>query len=60
MELMENRDNEKNKGDDEMIIPHIMQAVKSIRYGYVQIVIQNSKIVQIEKTEKFRFDKENK
>lgn len=32
----------------------ILSAIKSIKYGYVQIIIQNSKVVQIDKTEKIR------
>ena len=32
----------------------IEEAVRSIRYGTVQIVIQDGRIVQIEKTEKIR------
>ena len=30
--------------------------VESLRYGVVQIVIHDSRVVQIEKTEKIRFD----
>jgi len=42
---------------DEPIIEKIVQAIQSIKYGCVQIVIHNSEVVQIEKTEKMRFDK---
>lgn len=35
---------------------YITRAIKGIKFGYVQLVIQDSKIVQIEKTEKIRFD----
>jgi hypothetical protein len=34
----------------------ILQAVRAIKYGTVLIVIQNSEIVQIESTNKRRFD----
>lgn len=44
--------------DDEMLFMEIVNAIKSIRYGYVHIIIQNSKIVQIDKTEKIRLDAE--
>jgi len=30
--------------------------VKAVRYGVVQIVIHDSKVVQIERTERTRFD----
>jgi hypothetical protein len=32
----------------------VRQQVKSIRFGIVQIVVHESRVVQIEKTEKFR------
>ncbi len=39
------------------LLSEIQTAIQSIRYGYVQIVIQDSKVVQIDKTEKIRLDK---
>ncbi len=47
------RENEKK------LLSQILKAIRSIRYGYVQITVQDSKIVQIDKTEKIRFDKED-
>ncbi|MBI4383316.1 MAG: YezD family protein [Nitrospinae bacterium] len=37
----------------------IFEAIKSVRYGAVEIIIQNSKVVQIEIKEKVRFDKDD-
>lgn len=34
----------------------IRQALKGLRYGSVEIVIHDSKIVQIDRKEKFRFN----
>lgn len=34
----------------------ILQAVRAIKYGTVVVVIQNSEVVQIESTNKRRFD----
>ena len=34
----------------------ILQAVKGIRFGSVEIIIHDSKVVQIERKEKTRFD----
>ncbi len=45
--------------EDEKLLSQILKAIKSIRYGYVQIIVQDSKVVQIDKTEKIRFDKED-
>lgn len=33
----------------------ILKAVRSIRYGSVEVVIHNSKVVQVERREKHRF-----
>ena len=45
--------------EEEKLLFQILKAIKSIRYGYVQITVQDSKVVQIDKTEKIRFDKED-
>lgn len=42
--------------ENKKLIEEILRAVASIKYGYVQIVIQNSKVVQIDKTDKVRFE----
>jgi hypothetical protein len=34
----------------------VTDSVKSIRYGVVQIVIHDSRVVQVERTERTRFD----
>ncbi len=33
---------------------HILDAIRSLRYGQVEVTIHDSRIVQIEKTEKIR------
>lgn len=43
---------------EKRLLQQILRALKSIKYGCVQIYIQDSKVVQIDKTEKIRFDKE--
>lgn len=35
----------------------VAQRVKSLRYGIVEIVVQDSRVIQLEKTERFRLDK---
>ncbi len=35
----------------------ILQVVKSLRYGSMEIIIHDSKVVQIERKEKIRLDK---
>ena len=48
----------KNKNES-VFITQILKAVKSIQYGYIQITVQDSKVVQIDKTEKIRLDRQN-
>jgi hypothetical protein len=36
----------------------VQQSVGSLQFGVVQIVVHNSRVVQIEKTEKMRLDHE--
>ncbi len=48
-----NLSEEKN---EERIVAQILKALKSIRYGYVQITVQDAKVVQIDKVEKFRLN----
>ncbi len=47
------------KENEKRLVLQILKAVRSIRYGTVQITVQDSKVVQIDKTEKIRFDKED-
>lgn len=51
--------NENNKNEDmeadRRVAEEIMKAVREIRYGSIQITIHESKVVQIDKTEKVRW-----
>ena len=42
------------------LLDRILAAIISIRYGSVQIVIQDAKVIQIEKIERVRLYKTNK
>jgi len=35
----------------------VTQQVKAIRYGVVEIIIHDGRVIQVEKTERVRFDK---
>ncbi len=39
---------------------HILQSLRDIRFGTLEIVIHDSRVVQIEKSEKVRFDVKGK
>ena len=43
--------------DDAKLLEEILRAVRSVSYGHVQIVIQDSRVVQIETLEKKRLTK---
>ena len=43
---------------DKAIIDQIVLAVKNVRFGSVDIIIQDSKVVQLEIKEKVRFDRQ--
>ncbi len=46
---------EPDSGDE--ILRRIANAIIGVRFGSVEVVIQDSRVVQIERKEKFRFDK---
>ncbi|MFO0794389.1 MAG: YezD family protein [Candidatus Brocadiaceae bacterium] len=48
-----------NTGKDDKFIKQIFRAIENLEYGYVQITVQDSKVVQIDRTEKFRLDGQN-
>lgn len=39
------------------IVRKILQAIKDLRYGSVEVTVHESRVVQIERKEKIRFDK---
>jgi hypothetical protein len=41
---------------DEAWLARITEAVTGLKYGTVQIVVHEGRIVQIERTEKFRYE----
>jgi len=40
----------------DLIEKHILEAIRGIKYGAVQVLVHDSRIVQVEKTEKLRFE----
>jgi len=46
---------EPDQSDD--VLRRIANAISGVRFGSVEVVIQDSRVVQIERKEKFRFDK---
>jgi hypothetical protein len=44
-------------GNQARVVREIVRAVRSVAYGSIEIVIQDNRIVQIERKEKIRFDR---
>lgn len=42
--------------DNEAVERHILEAIRGLKYGAVEVLIHDSRIVQVEKTEKMRFE----
>ena len=38
------------------VLTEVLRAIRALRYGSVQIVVHDARVVQIETTEKKRFD----
>ncbi|MFH1008405.1 MAG: YezD family protein [Candidatus Latescibacterota bacterium] len=56
MKLVNSTEETPRDGKEEQLLLEVLSAIKSIKYGYVQVTIQNSKVVQVDKTEKIRLD----
>lgn len=44
------------RGELARVLEEIEQAIRSVAYGSVEVIIQDSRVVQIERREKFRFN----
>jgi hypothetical protein len=51
-----NGDNQNESNPQDEVIRRIASAISGVRFGSVEVVIQDSRVVQIERKEKFRFD----
>ena len=54
METINNINKISYEDSKQQTILKIADLLRNIKYGYIQITIQNSRIVQIDKTERFR------
>jgi hypothetical protein len=46
-----------NGSGDAKWLDLVVQNVKSLRYGVLEIIVQDARVIQIERTEKVRLDK---
>ena len=42
---------------EEAVLAEVLSAIRSVRYGYVQITLQDARVVQIDTLEKKRLDR---
>jgi hypothetical protein len=42
---------------ERQVLQEVLQALRSVRHGYVQITLQDAKVVQIDTLEKKRLDR---
>jgi len=52
--MSQNSNNVESNPLDSNVLAHIAEAIRSIRFGSVEIIIQDGKVVQIERKEKVR------
>ncbi len=43
--------------EEALIVEQVLEAVRQIKFGFVQITIQDGRVIQIDRTEKKRFDR---
>jgi hypothetical protein len=54
-ERSERAETGRSSNDLEHVLEEIERAIRGVNYGSVEVIIQNSRVVQIERKEKFRF-----
>ena len=42
---------------EQQVLAEVLQAIRSVRHGYVQITLQDARVVQIDTLEKKRLDR---
>ncbi len=45
-----------SNGPDERTLQRVLEVIKDLRYGSVEVVVHDGKVVQIERREKMRFE----
>ena len=60
MDIKENQIEKYPEYIDGIPIGAIIRSIAGIRYGYVQIIIQDSRVVQVDKLDKTRFEEQRR
>ena len=43
--------------EEEIVLAEVLRAIRSLRHGSVQVIVQDGRVVQIDTLEKKRFDR---
>ncbi len=50
------RDGSHGRSDHEQLLRRVREAAESMQFGHILIKVQDGRVVQVEKTERVRFD----
>ena len=42
---------------EEAVLREVLAAIRRVRHGYIQVIVQDGKVIQIDTTEKKRLDR---
>jgi hypothetical protein len=43
--------------DEQTVLSEVLQAIRRVKHGYVQVIVQDGRVIQIDTTEKKRLDR---
>jgi len=43
--------------DEQTVLREVLQAIRRVKHGYVQVIVQDGRVIQIDTTEKKRLDR---
>ena len=49
--------NQQPDAREQEVLSEVLRAIRSVRFGHVQVIVQDSRVIQIETLEKKRMDR---
>ncbi len=43
---------------EQIVLAEVLQAIRRVNHGYVQVIVQDGRVIQIDTTEKKRLDRQ--
>lgn len=56
-EMTERPDSASPRGDEELTLAHVREALKGLQYGEISIVVQDGVVIQVERLERKRLQR---